>query len=60
YNILGSTTGSRKDAKEMFDFTRRGLVRPVLHKGSLEDVEKFLDLIVEKRLLGKVVLKIDI
>jgi D-arabinose 1-dehydrogenase-like Zn-dependent alcohol dehydrogenase len=56
---VGSTTGSRAEAKEMFEFTEKGLVHPVLHKGSIRDVEKYLDLMVERKLLGKVVLKMD-
>ncbi|KAH7394289.1 chaperonin 10-like protein [Pyrenochaeta sp. MPI-SDFR-AT-0127] len=60
YNIVGSTTGSREEAREMFEFTQKGLVHPTLHKGSLKDVEKYLDLIIDKKLLGKVVLKVDL
>lgn len=44
----------------MFDFTLKGLVHPKLHKGLLTDVEGIMDLIEEKKLLGKAVLKIDV
>jgi len=57
---VGTTTGSREEAKAMFEFTQRGIVRPVLHKGLLSEVEKYLDLIAEGKLLGKIVLNIDL
>ena len=57
---MGTTTGSREEAKAMFEFTQRGIVRPVLHKGLLSEVEKYLDLIAEGKLLGKIVLNIDL
>lgn len=60
YNIVGSTTGSRAEAREMFEFTQKGLVHPVIEKGSLKDVEKYIDMMLEKKILGKVVLNVDL
>lgn len=57
-NIVGSVTGTLKDVQEALDFTARGLVRPILTRGSLEDVEKFCGLMREGKLVGRAVLKI--
>ena len=34
-NIVGSVTGTLKDVEESLDFTARGLVHPILTKGTL-------------------------
>ncbi|TKA55494.1 hypothetical protein B0A49_12668, partial [Cryomyces minteri] len=46
-NIVGSVTGTLKDVEEALDFTARGLVHPILTKGTLEDVDKFCKMMVE-------------
>lgn len=57
-NIVGSVTGTLKEVEEALDFTARGLVRPQLTKGTLEDVDKFLHLLQEGKLPGRAVLKV--
>jgi hypothetical protein len=44
----------------MFEFTQKGLVHPVLHKGVLSEVDKYVDLMLEKKLLGKAVLNVNL
>lgn len=57
-NIVGSVTGTLKEVEEALDFTARGLVRPQLTKGTLNDVDKFLKLLNEGKLPGRAVLKV--
>ncbi|KAK5704109.1 hypothetical protein LTR97_003122 [Elasticomyces elasticus] len=57
-NIVGSVTGISKDVEEALDFTARGLVHPILTKGSLSDVDKFCQLLAEGKLPGRAVLKV--
>lgn len=56
--IVGSVTGTLKDVEEALDFTSRGLVHPILTKGSLSDIDKFCKLMIEGKLPGRAVLKI--
>ncbi|KAF4334889.1 polyketide synthase enoylreductase [Fusarium beomiforme] len=58
-NIVGSLVGTRRDVDEALDFAARGLVRPVLTKGTLHDVDKFCDLMQAGKILGRVVLKVS-
>jgi hypothetical protein len=44
----------------MFEYLVKGLVRPVIHKGLLTEVESKMDLMEEKKVMGKVVLKINL
>jgi propanol-preferring alcohol dehydrogenase len=44
--------------EEALDFTARGLVHPILTKGELKDVDKFIDLMKEGKLAGRAVLKV--
>ncbi|KAG9698378.1 alcohol dehydrogenase, partial [Aureobasidium melanogenum] len=57
-NIVGSVTGTLKEVEEALDFTARGLVRPILTKGTLEDVDRFLQLLEQGKLPGRAVLKV--
>ncbi|EMC95727.1 hypothetical protein BAUCODRAFT_71132 [Baudoinia panamericana UAMH 10762] len=57
-NIVGSVTGTLKDVEEALDFTARGLVHPILTKGTLSDVDKFCKLMGEGKLPGRAVLKV--
>lgn len=57
-NIVGSVTGTLKDVEEALEFTARGLVKPILTKGSLHDVDKFIDLMKSGQLSGRAVLKV--
>ncbi|KAK6388867.1 hypothetical protein LTR65_007147 [Meristemomyces frigidus] len=57
-NIVGSVTGTLKDVEEALDFTARGLVHPILTKGTLADVDKFCKLMEAGKLPGRAVLRI--
>jgi propanol-preferring alcohol dehydrogenase len=57
-NIVGSVVGTLKDVEEALDFTARGLVHPILSKGTLEDLDKFCELMIAGELAGRAVLKI--
>ncbi|KAK5168910.1 uncharacterized protein LTR77_006219 [Saxophila tyrrhenica] len=57
-NIVGSVTGTLKDVEEALEFTARGLVKPILTKGSLSDVDKFIDMMKAGKLPGRAVLKV--
>lgn len=41
------------------DFTARGLVHPILTKGTLDDVDKFCEMMVHGKLPGRAVLKVS-
>ncbi|KAL2002160.1 hypothetical protein VTN02DRAFT_515 [Thermoascus thermophilus] len=57
-NVVGSVTGTRRDVDEAFEFTARGLVKPILVKGRLEDVNDFAEKMLAGKLPGRAVLKI--
>ncbi|KAK4999104.1 hypothetical protein LTR66_001780 [Elasticomyces elasticus] len=57
-NVVGSVTGTLKDTEEALDFTARGLVHPILTKGTLHDVDKFCKLMGAGKLPGRAVLKV--
>jgi len=57
-NIVGSVTGTLKDVEEALDFTARGLIHPILTKGKLSEVDKFMDLMKNGQLSGRAVLKV--
>ncbi|PSN73623.1 GroES-like protein [Corynespora cassiicola Philippines] len=57
-NIVGSTTGTRKEMEEVLNLTDRGVVRPKINKRPLGDLEKVMDTIMQGKLLGKAVLRI--
>lgn len=40
------------------DFTARGLVHPILTKGTLDDVDKFCEMLAHGKLPGRAVLKV--
>jgi len=44
--------------EEALEFTARGLVKPILTKGSLSDVDKFIDMMQSGKLVGRAVLKV--
>lgn len=58
-NIVGSVTGTLKDVDECLDFTARGLVHPILTKGDLGDIDKFIGEMKAGKLLGRAVLKVS-
>lgn len=49
----------RQDVEECLEFTARGLVHPILTKGTLHDVDKFCELMIAGKLPGRAVMKIE-
>lgn len=47
------------DLTNRLDFTARGLVRPILTKGTLDDVDKFCEMLIHGKLPGRAVLKVS-
>ncbi|RMD44464.1 hypothetical protein DV735_g639, partial [Chaetothyriales sp. CBS 134920] len=43
--IVGSVVGTLRDVEEALDFTARGLVRPILTKGELKDLDHYCELL---------------
>lgn len=58
-SIVGSVVGSLKDVDECLDFTARGLVRPILTKGTLKDLDHLCGEMKAGRLAGRAVLKVS-
>lgn len=56
---MGSVVGTLKDVEEALDFTARDLVHPILTKGTLQDVDKFCQLMIAGKLAGRAVLKVS-
>ncbi|KIX03472.1 uncharacterized protein Z518_07025 [Rhinocladiella mackenziei CBS 650.93] len=52
--IIGSLVGRLKDVEEALDFTVRGI--PILTRGTLEEVDKYCELIMAGNVVGRVVL----
>ncbi|KAF5685677.1 ADH5-alcohol dehydrogenase V [Fusarium circinatum] len=59
-NIVGSLVGTKREADEALDFAARGLIRPVLTKGTLHDIDRFCDMLEEGSLPGRAVIKVSI
>lgn len=57
-NVVGSVTGTLKDVEECLEFTARGLVHPILTKGTLYDLDRFCDMIGAGQLVGRAVMKV--
>lgn len=55
-NIVGSITGTLKDVDEALDFTARGLVKPILVKGSMNDIDDLSAKMMAGQLAGRVVI----
>ncbi|RMZ82582.1 hypothetical protein DV738_g1519, partial [Chaetothyriales sp. CBS 135597] len=45
--VVGSVVGTLKDVEEALDFTARGLVKPILTKGELKDLDHYCKLLSE-------------
>lgn len=43
----------------MLDFTARDLVHPILVKGKLSELDKYIDLVAEGKIQGRAVLKVE-
>jgi propanol-preferring alcohol dehydrogenase len=57
-NVVGSVVGTLKDVEEALDFTARGLVKPILTHGGMEDINRFCDDMNQGKLAGRAVIKI--
>lgn len=57
-NVVGSVVGTLKECDEALEFTARGLVRPILTYGGLEDINRFCEEMDAGRLVGRAVIKI--
>ena len=57
-NVVGSVVGTLKECDEALDFTARGLVRPILTHGGLEDINRFCEEMNAGKLVGRAVIKI--
>jgi len=55
-NVVGSVTGTLKDVEEALDFTARGLVRPKLVKGTMKDIDRFVEQMSAGKLAGRAVI----
>jgi propanol-preferring alcohol dehydrogenase len=57
-NIVGSVVGTMKDVEEALEFTARGLVKPILTHGGMEDINRFCADMNAGKLVGRAVIKI--
>lgn len=53
--LMGSSTGTRKDAQEALELLRSGHVRPVVIEKGLEDIQACLDALEKHDVLGRYV-----
>ncbi|KAL5366643.1 putative alcohol dehydrogenase [Aspergillus floccosus] len=58
-SIVGSLVSSKREADEALDFAARGLLRPVLTKGTLHNVDRFCDLLQAGKVPRRVVLQVS-
>lgn len=58
-NIVGSVVGTLKDVDECLDFTARGLVKPIITRGTLEDLDHLCHEMKAGKLAGRAVLKVS-
>ena len=58
-DVVGSVVGTLKDVEEALDFTARGLVHPILTKGDLSELDKYMDMMIAGKLAGRAVLKVS-
>lgn len=57
-NVVGSVVGTLKDVEEALDFTARGIVRPILTRGKLEDLDELMTKMMKGQLAGRAVVQI--
>lgn len=55
-NVVGSVTGTMKDVDEALEFTARGLVKPILVKGTMDDINSFVEKMLAGQLPGRAVI----
>lgn len=53
--LMGSSTGTTKDAQEALELLRSGHVRPVVIEKGLEDIQACLDALEKHDVLGRYV-----
>ena len=58
-NIVGAVTGTLKQVEEALDFVARGLVKPSLTIGSLQDVGEMFEKMAAGKLPGRAVIKVS-
>ena len=58
-NIVGAVTGTLKQVEEALDFVARGLVKPNLTVGTLDDVDDILEKMSTGKLPGRAVIKVS-
>lgn len=56
-NVVGSVVGTLKDVEECLDFTARGIVRPILTKGKLSDLDDLIQKMKHGKLVGRAVVE---
>ena len=57
-NVAGSVTGTNKEVEEALDLTARGLVKPILTKGKLSDLDDLLHRMKEGKVAGRAVVSV--
>ncbi|OQV06984.1 Alcohol dehydrogenase GroES-like domain-containing protein [Cladophialophora immunda] len=57
--LEGNVTGTLKDVEEALDYTVRGLVHPILTKGTLADVEHYCKMLQQSKISGRAVIKVS-
>ncbi|KAL2013392.1 hypothetical protein VTN00DRAFT_917 [Thermoascus crustaceus] len=55
-NVVGSVTATMKDVDEALEFTARGLVKPILVKGTMDDINSFVEKMLAGQLPGRAVI----
>ncbi|KAI1027225.1 hypothetical protein LB504_008054 [Fusarium proliferatum] len=58
-NIVGSLFGTKREADEALDFAARGLIHPILTKGTLHDIDRFFDMLQEGSVPGRAMIKVS-
>ena len=56
--VVGSLVGTRRDVDEALQWTARGLVKPILSHGTIEDINGFCEKMEKGDLVGRAVIKI--
>lgn len=58
-NIVGSLLGTKREADEALEFAVRGLIHPILTKGTLHDIDRFCDMLQEGSVPGRAMIKVS-
>ncbi|KAH6985197.1 chaperonin 10-like protein [Ilyonectria destructans] len=57
--IVGSLAANLKEVEEAFDLSARGLVRPIVSEGILEELDSWIDKLEAGQVAGRVVLQVS-